>query len=291
MPTAGRPRVTIPLALLVAFLNVTRPAAAFEWSTFDPSAAAQGAPSPVSDDTQQPSSDDAAQPAAGSNPPAQAPDQPPATAQTTPAPPASGQDAQPSSGQKGDRIFGMIPNNATVEGATQIAPIPASEKFKLGAENAFDPFVYVFVGITAGVAQAQGSERSFGYGPAAFAKRYAVAFTDNTINGMMTTSIFPSMLKQDPRYFQLGQGTTPHRMGYAASRILVGRSDAGHKQFNLSEIGGNVVAAGISEAYYPPENRTALDVAERWALNVMWDTLSNELKEFWPDIRRKMHKQ
>ena len=185
----------------------------------------------------------------------------------------------------------MIPNNTTVEGASHVTPIPISEKFKLGAENAFDPFVYVFVGITAGLAEVDGAESSFGRSGGAYAKRYAVAFTDNTINGMMTSSVFPSLLKQDPRYFQLGEGSTPHRIGYAASRILITRSDGGHRQFNLSEVGGNVAAAGIAEAYYPPEDRTAIDIVERWAMNVMWDTLSNELKEFWPDIRRRIRKQ
>jgi len=26
-------------------------------------------------------------------------------------------------------------------------------------------------------------------------------------------------------------------------------------------------------------------------MQVMWDTLSNELKEFWPDVRRKLHRE
>jgi len=29
----------------------------------------------------------------------------------------------------------------------------------------------------------------------------------------------------------------------------------------------------------------------RWGMQVMWDTLSNELKEFWPDVRRKLHRE
>jgi hypothetical protein len=48
------------------------------------------------------------------------------------------------------------------------------------------------------------------------------------------------------------------------------------------------VAAGISNAYHPPEDRTWSGTASRWGIQVMWDTLTNELKEFWPDIRRRI---
>ncbi len=28
----------------------------------------------------------------------------------------------------------------------------------------------------------------------------------------------------------------------------------------------------------------------RWGMQVLWDTLSNEMKEFWPDVREKLHR-
>jgi len=28
----------------------------------------------------------------------------------------------------------------------------------------------------------------------------------------------------------------------------------------------------------------------RWGTQVMWDTVANELKEFWPDIHAKLRK-
>jgi hypothetical protein len=184
----------------------------------------------------------------------------------------------------------MLPNNATVEGASEIDPISSGEKFKLGAENSFDPYIYPFVGFTASVAQLERQAPSFGFGVSGYAKRYGLGFADNTIGDLMTNSIGPSLLHQDPRYFQLGKGGAGHRAGYAASRIFVTRSDSGRRQFNWSEVGGNVAAAGISEAYYPAESRGAGDVVLRCAMGVVWDTVSNEMKEFWPDIRQRMHR-
>jgi len=48
--------------------------------------------------------------------------------------------------------------------------------------------------------------------------------------------------------------------------------------------------AGISNLYYPAQDRTATETLTRWGMQAMWDTVANELKEFWPDIRRKIHR-
>jgi hypothetical protein len=80
-----------------------------------------------------------------------------------------------------------------------------------------------------------------------------------------------------------------HRAGYAASRTFITRSRSGQTQFNLSGIGGNAAAAGVSNLYYPSEDRSLTQTLTRWGMQVMWDALSNELKEFWPDVRRKIH--
>ena len=99
----------------------------------------------------------------------------------------------------------------------------------------------------------------------------------------------PSILKQDPRYYQGRKTGFFNRLAYAASRSAVTRSRSGHPQFNLSEVGGTLVVANISNLYYPPEERTVPATLERWGTQAMWDTVANELKEFWPDIRRKLH--
>lgn len=111
------------------------------------------------------------------------------------------------------------------------------------------------------------------------------------IAGKMTTSVFPTLLRQDPRYFQLGKGSNWHRALYAASRIFVASSDRGELQFNYSEIVGNAVAAGISNTCHPQSQRTLGNTIRVWGMDTMLNMLCNEAKEFWPDIRRKFHKQ
>ncbi len=180
-------------------------------------------------------------------------------------------------------MFGVLPNYATVENGAAITPITAGQKFKLASLNTFDPYVYLFVGAEATLNQTYGS------GGPGYLKQYAASFADNSIGNFLTSAALPSLFHQDPRYFERGSGGMLGRIAYAASRSVVTRSDTGHPQFNLSEIGGNALSAGISNAYYQLSQRTVTATLSRWGMQLMWDTLSNELKEFWPDVRRKIH--
>jgi hypothetical protein len=147
-------------------------------------------------------------------------------------------------------------------------------------------------GALAGISQAENSEPGYGQGAEGYAKRYGAAWADGTIENSWTGAILPSLLRQDPRYFQKGKGGFWHRMGYAISRIVVTRSDSGNHQFNFSEIFGSAISAGISTyAYHPHEDKTLRNTASVWATQVGYDSLSFFVKEFWPDIRRKLKKQ
>jgi hypothetical protein len=186
------------------------------------------------------------------------------------------------SGKVGSRMFGVMPNYKTVEGAREIQPISTATKFRLAELNSFDPYVFPFVGLVAAVGQGQGNS--------GFPRRYAMSLADNSIGNFMTTAVLPSALKQDPRYFEMGQGGAWRRVGYAMSRSVITRGDDGGSQFNVSEIGGNFLAAGLSNIYYPASDRSVANTLTRWGSQVMWDTLANELKEFWPDVRKRIRK-
>lgn len=191
---------------------------------------------------------------------------------------------------KDDRIFGVMPNYATVETEDRFGPIGTKGKFKLSVESSFDPYTFAFIGFASLIGQAENSEPAYGQGLKGYAKRYGTSYGDGIIGTFMTTSVVPSLLRQDPRYFELGRGGVFHRAVYSASRMFITRSDSGSRQFNYSEIGGNLVAAGISNLYHPQQDRTLANTLSVWGTDIMWDAVSDELKEFWPDIRRKLTK-
>jgi hypothetical protein len=189
-----------------------------------------------------------------------------------------------------DRIFGMLPNYATVETEHEFGPLTVKDKFKLTQDSMLDPVTFPFIGLEALIGQAQNSDPEYGQGLKGYGARYGTAYGDALFGTTMTTSVFPSLLHQDPRYFQLGSGTILHRSLYSVSRIFWTRNDDGNHGFNYSEIAGNLVAAGLSNAYHPAQERTVSNTMSVWGTDIMWDALSNVLKEFWPDIRRHFRK-
>jgi hypothetical protein len=70
--------------------------------------------------------------------------------------------------------------------------------------------------------------------------------------------------------------------------LFVTRDNQGNPTPNFSEIVGNGAAAGISDLYYPSDDRTWTKTGQRWFLQVGIDGLSNLVKEFWPDINGKV---
>jgi hypothetical protein len=201
-----------------------------------------------------------------------------ATAKQDPANPA------PSVPQN-DRILWALPNYLTVENASSMPPLSVGKKFKLTAMEDLDPVEFGFVFLAAGVNQATNADPTFGQGLKGYGKRVALELADNTIENFTVEAIFPSLLHQDPRYYQMAQGGFFHRFGYSASRLVVTRSDSGKAEFNASEIFGAALSATTSDAYHPGP-RTLGSTFNVWATQIAWDAVGFEMKEFWPDVHR-----
>jgi hypothetical protein len=195
-------------------------------------------------------------------------------------------------GTSNDRIFWTLPNFLSVENSGQLPPLTAGQKFKTVARGTFDPVEFAFVGVVTFIDQAENTEPSYGQGAEGYGKRYATNYADTFVENFMVGAAFPSVLHQDPRYYQLGKGSFLHRTVYAIGRLFVTRSDSGHKQFNYSEIFGSALAASISTySYHPNADQNVPNTASVWGTQVAQDAVSAMLKEFWPDIRRKFHKK
>jgi hypothetical protein len=192
------------------------------------------------------------------------------------------------SGTSNDRIFWTMPNFLTVEDADRIPPLSAAQKFKVVARGVFDPFEFVLVGFVAGLGQASNSNPSYGQGAQGYAKRYGTSYADNAIENFMASAVFPSVLHQDPRYYQLGHGGFRKRTAHAVARVLITRSDSGRTQLNYSELMGGVSAAAISTyTYHPQSERSFGNVMSVWGTQMAWDAATYMIKEFWPDLRKK----
>jgi hypothetical protein len=206
--------------------------------------------------------------------------------QATPAsPPLQPGQTEPPAPDK--RIFGVLPNYRTANATAVYMPITAKQKFTIAAKDSFD---YPLLGLAAVIAawgQADNSHPEFGQGWAGYGRRVGTSYADQAIGNMMTEGIFPSMLREDPRYFRRGYGSVWSRTWYAATRVFVTKTDAGGTRFNFSELLGNATGTAISNAYYP-DTRDAADNVEKLGSQIGIDAVSQVLKEFWPDVKRKL---
>ena len=207
-------------------------------------------------------------------------------------------------GTSNDRLFYALPNFLTLQGQAKLPPMTAKDKFKVVALGTFDYVEYPWWGVLAAISQAENSEPAYGQGWASYAKRYGTTAGDSMVENFMTGAVFPSILHQDPRFYQSDKGGFTRRGFYAVSRIFVTRGDSGHQQFNFSEIFGASTAAAISTySYHPrstylstpsnphlfiPSDRTLSNTASVLGTQLTLDTITIVVKEFWPDIHRAM---
>ena len=187
-----------------------------------------------------------------------------------------------------DRIFFALPNYLTVENAASLPPLTSGQKFKTVAEGCFDPVEVAFIGTQAGIDQADNANPTYHQGFAGYSRRFGTDYADAIIGNFGTGAIFPTLLHQDPRYYQMGTGPFFHRFMHAALRVVVTRSDSSEKrEFNFSEFLGNGMAAGLSNFYHPGPH-TLASSADVEGTQVLLDAIGYELKEFWPDIHRHL---
>jgi len=197
-----------------------------------------------------------------------------------------------SQGKQTKRMFGVVPNFAAVSANTQLPPLSTREKFSLAAHDSVTDYSsFTWAGILAAQAMALKSDPELGSGITGYGRYYWRTFTDGVSGTFFTEAIVPALTHEDPRYYTLGKGGFFRRTGYAISQAFVTKTDSGGTSFNFSEVVGNGLEAGLSNAYYPPQERGLSQTAVNFGTQMESAVLNHVVQEFWPDIRRKLLRQ
>jgi len=178
------------------------------------------------------------------------------------------------------RVLAAIPN-FYVTYDPKAVPLNPKQKFTLAWKTVIDPFTFAVVAGTAGVQQAQDHFKEYGQGAAGYGKRFGAVYADTVTSTFIGSAIFPSLLKQDPRYFYKGTGSVPSRTAYAIANAFICKGDNGRWQVNYSGILGSLAAGGISNLYYPKNDREGFELTfENAGVNIGTTALTNILQEF-----------
>jgi hypothetical protein len=217
----------------------------------------------------------------------------PQAAVATPAPDIIPVEPKPDSseGKQTKRMFWIIPNFAAVSADTELPPLTTREKYALALQDSVDYSSFVWSGMLAGQSMALRSYPEFHNGMAGYSRYYWRAFADQASGSFFTEALIPALTHEDPRYYTLGHGGFFRRVKYALSRIVVTKTDSGGRSFNYAEIVGNGMEAGLSNLYYPPQERSLHNTAMNYLAQLEAASINNIIREFWPDIRHKMLRQ
>jgi len=194
-------------------------------------------------------------------------------------------------GQQTKRMLWVVPNFSAVSANKQLPPLSTHEKFVLAMHDSVDYSSFTWSGILAAQGWFLNSVPELGRGWAGYGRYYWRTYADGVSGAFFTEAIVPSITHEDPRYYTLGHGGFFRRTGYALSRVFVTKTDSGGRSFNWSEVVGNGLEAGLSNAYYPPSERGPTQTARSWGTQMESAALNNIFKEFWPDIRRKLFRR
>lgn len=182
--------------------------------------------------------------------------------------------------QEKQRVLGVVPN-FYVSYDQHAVPLSPKQKFELAWKTTLDPVSFGVTGVIAGVQQAQNDFSGYGQGAQGYAKRYGASYADFVSSTFIGGAMLPSLLKQDPRYFYKGSGSKRSRILYAIANSVICKGDNGHWEANYSSIIGSLAAGGISNLYYPAQNRDGLELTFENALIGIGESAGvNLLQEF-----------
>jgi hypothetical protein len=178
------------------------------------------------------------------------------------------------------RVLGVIPN-FYVSYVPDAPPLTVKEKFSLAWRTSFDPITLLAAGAFAGVEQASNTYSGYGQGAQGYGKRFGASYADSSLGNLIGGAILPIVFKQDPRYFYKGTGTVRSRTLYAMANAVICKGDNGHWQGNYSGILGSLAAGGISNLYYPADDRNGVGLTfENTAIGIAGSAVQNLFQEF-----------
>jgi hypothetical protein len=187
--------------------------------------------------------------------------------------------------QEKQRVFGVMATFNTTTNKDAL-PLSSGQKYRLFFKSATDPWPFLLSAFTSGIDQAQNSFPEYGQGMQGYAKRFGASYTDYFTGNLLGNAVLASLLKEDPRYFQKGTGSTPGRALWAASSTVWCKRDNGSWGPNYANVMGNLMGAAVSNLYYPESDRTAAGTIERGVTVTAEAIIGSEVIEFWPDIVR-----
>jgi hypothetical protein len=168
--------------------------------------------------------------------------------------------------------------------SASVRPPTQAEKFHTFISEARSPLTLGAVGVTAGILSELGHVTP---GPQpSLSALYKAVFIQKESSAFFGKYLYPSLLKQDPRYYPSTNRSFLGRASYAASRILITRNDSGERRLNSSYFLGVLTSVAIATAYRPYWARSPSTTFKAFGSTIGSDAGVNLFHEFGPAVRQ-----
>jgi hypothetical protein len=170
--------------------------------------------------------------------------------------------------------------------APSAQPPTQAEKFRTFVDEARSPLTFGAAGVNAGIMRETELGRLSSGRAASLIDLYKGVLIQKESSAFFSKYLYPALLKQDPRFHPSSSRSFLGRVSYAASRILITRSDSGERILNTSYFLGTLTSVAIATAYRPYWTRSTSATLKTFGSTIGSDVGINFLHEFGPDIRQ-----
>jgi hypothetical protein len=213
------------------------------------------------------------------------PDAPSATAPTKSATQAESTD------QSGGGMFSVLSKSSWVFPtlATAAGPMSPGQKFELACRNSVS--LATIGGAVVGAAYNQATDYPKGYGQGAegYGKRVGAAMARSASYNLIGNFAIASVMHEDPRFYVKKHLSFMEAVKYSAVRVFATRSDDGKPVVNYAGLVGPLASEALATTYYPAGDNGVGDIFTRYASDIGWQFGGNLLRQYWPNINRKIH--
>ena len=150
---------------------------------------------------------------------------------------------------------GPLPDAPSVQPPTPI------EIFQVFIEDATSPLTFGAAGVSAALLR-ESQEHLPPGSQSSYLALYSSAIAQKESSAFFGKYLYPSLLKQGPRYHPSTSTGFSGRASYAASRLPITRNDAGHSTVNTSLLLGVLTSAAVASAYRPYWRRCGWDTSQ-----------------------------
>ena len=170
----------------------------------------------------------------------------------------------------------------------KLCSLETGAKFLLFAHDSADPISFLAAGFNAGLDQATNRDPSFGQGGLGYGRRLGTNFAGQTAARFFGDFLYPTIFFEDPRYYRMAYGSKKRRLFHAMSHVVVARRDNGNLMFNYTEWLATGSSVALNNLYHPGNQPGVAAAARNGAFNVLQDMGFDVLREFWPEVARKL---